>query len=84
MCEESSTPYQWEGAMTAVEDEGEAMKEINGCNGIKMMLKIDMKNNPTVAAKVRMEKESCTHLLYRPTLIINSCKYEVKYKVWVV
>ena len=70
--------------MTVVDEDADVMTEINSSNGIRAILGIDMKNDRKAAVKQKNLGNSTTHVLYNPTLMINTCTFDVKCKVWVL
>ena len=69
--------------MTVVDEEAEAMREINCSDGIRAILSIDTHNAPMAAAKqIDSGNGNCSHVLYNPVLYILSCTFDVKTKVW--
>ena len=81
MCsEDEGSSYEWNGIMTVVEEDAEAMRAINLKYGIRAIIAIDMDNAPTDAAK----QSAGNYMLYNPNLKILSCSFDVKCKVWLI
>ena len=77
MCsEESSMLYQQGGPLAVIPDEAKALREINGRYGIRALMMINVSKDPLQFLKINS-------LLF-PTLKINSCTFDVKYKIWLV